>query len=262
MKLPLPLPGMPQSPPAEDTESPLASALRLEIPSNRIARRIAEMLHATRQTPTGQVEVDWPTVEAGLRLYVELTAAQETVRIPHPPAGEHKVPDPLVPVEPVLEEIKKDPSRKHPLSRTMESKDALRYFMLVPRSTLARRLPANRVREALTAVSSVSRPSATAPGTPSIILSVPPAPSASPWLMAVSILIGAGLVAYYTGIASHSVRQPAPPLPPMDWARSTTLPPTPGPLKPAGAEAPPRGWTSKAAYDAWSPKFEADLSID
>ena len=127
MKLPIPGPQISPPRPSGQTYSPqpsIQSALEMEIPADRIARKINEMIEATRETSSGSVESDWTTVEAGLRLYLEFTKRPMSpgITVVETTSG--------FPTGPISTDLPGRPQRqKQPLPRQNEDADVLKNFM-------------------------------------------------------------------------------------------------------------------------------------
>ena len=127
MKLPISNPQIcPPRPPGQTNFPHLSiqSTLEMEIPAHRIARKINEMIEATRETSFGSVQSDWAAVEAGLRLYLEFTKRPmfPGISLPETTSG--------FPAGPIAAELQGRPNRqKQPLSRQNEDADTLKNFM-------------------------------------------------------------------------------------------------------------------------------------
>lgn len=265
MKLPIPGPQNSSLWLSGTTTGPhpsLPGTLEMEIPMHRIARRINDMLGATRETPSGKIESDWATVEAGLRLYLEFTK-----HAPFPGLSLPPLPAPTsggaAGVSPTGLQLKPN-SRKQLLTRRLEDADTLKNFMTCTRSMAAMDDAAIWEKEGSEfSIHGWQR----RPVIPDPVASSGPAPvnRSAPWLSMLSAITIAGFVlgvAFLSPKAEsaqkdhHSLRQMA--------ETSEVLPPE---IHPPAAKdnssvpsgPPPAGWASRKDYDEWSPKFEVSL---
>jgi len=93
MKVMFTSPFGPKNDDVEETSSPrgqIMSAIQEQIPPDMIAARISEMIKAQQSTGNGELETDWRTVEAGIRLYLDYTTK-------FPAHAEPEAPQPAAP---------------------------------------------------------------------------------------------------------------------------------------------------------------------
>lgn len=259
MKLPIPSPQISPPRPSGQPNFPhqsIQSALETEIPADRIARKINQMIEATRETSAGSVESDWTTVEAGLRLYLEFTkrpispgyTVVETTS--GTPAGSSSV------------EWQGKPNRqKQPLPRQNEDADTLRNFMIYSQPALADEASGWEKEGTEFSIQGWQR----RPPTPDPVAPSGPAPvnRSAPWLSMLCALITiSGLVIGVTFLSLKPNLGPGDHQAPLQIAGTSEVL-SPAKTAPAAAgnasvpsDATPAGWTNREQYDEWSPKFE------
>jgi len=67
-------------------QTQIISSIQQQIPPDQIAARIGEMIQAKQPSESGDLETDWRTVEAGIRLYLDYATKFPTAgRIESPP---------------------------------------------------------------------------------------------------------------------------------------------------------------------------------
>ncbi len=265
MKLPIPGPQNSSLWLSGTTTGPhpsLPGTLEMEIPVHRIARRINDMIEATRETSFGKIESDWITVEAGLRLYLEFTKHTSFPGISLPPLPAQTSGNTAGPPATGLQ--LKPNSRKQLLTRRLEDEDALKNFMTCSRSMAAMDDAAIWEKEGSEfSIHAWQR----RPVSPEPVASSEPVPvnRSAPWLSMLSAITIAGLVlgvAFLSPKAKsaqkdhHALRQMAETseVLPAEIHSSATKDNSSVPSGP-----PPAGWASRKDYDEWTPKFEISL---
>ncbi|MES2465912.1 MAG: hypothetical protein V4675_01310 [Verrucomicrobiota bacterium] len=240
----------------------LPGTLEMEIPMHRIARRINDMIEATRETSFGQIESDWITVEAGLRLYLEFTKHTSFPGISLPPLPAQTRGEAAA-VSPTGLQLKPN-SRKQLLTRRLEDADTLKNFMTCTRSMAV--ADEASLWEKDGAEFSMPRWQRR-PASPDPEASSEPAPvnRSAPWLSMLSALTIAGFVlgvAFLSPKAEsaqkdhHSLRQMAET---SEVLPAEIHPPAVKDNSSVPSGPPPAGWPSRKDYDEWSPKFEVSL---
>lgn len=263
MKLPIPGPQISPPRPSGQTYSPqpsIQSALEMEIPADRIARKINEMIEATRETSSGSVESDWTTVEAGLRLYLEFTKRPMPpgISLPETSSGTPAVPSPV--------EWQGKPNRqKQPLPRQNEDAGTLRNFMIYSPPALADEASGWEKEGTEFSIQGWQR----RPPTPDPVAPSGPAPvnRSAPWLSMLCALITiSGLVIGVTFLSSKPNLGQGDHQAPLQIVGSSEVlsPEMTAPAAARNASVPsnatPGGWANRKQYDEWTPKFEASLN--
>ena len=262
MKLPIPSPQIcPPRPPGQTNFPHLSiqSALEMEIPAHLIARRINEMIEATRETSFGSVQSDWATVEAGLRLYLEFTKRPmfPGISLPETTSG--------FPADPIAAELQGRPNRqKQPLSRQNEDADTLKNFMTSSQAAVFMDEASVWEKEGSEFAVHWRQRSQPAPDLaercePEVVN------RSAPWLSVLSAITIAGL-ALSVGFLfpkADTTQSETPATFQLAKTSMGSLPESGHPLEkadsPLDLEPPPAGWASRKDYDEWKPKFEVSL---
>ena len=221
------------------------------------------MLGATRETPSGKIESDWATIEAGLRLYLEFTK-----HAPFPGLSLPPLPAPIsggaAGVSPTGLQLKPS-SRKQLLTRRLEDADTLKNFMTCTRSMAV--ADEASLWEKNGAEFSMPRwqrrPASPDPVAPS----GPPDPvhRSAPWLSMLSALTIAGFVLGVAFLSPKADSAPGDHQAPLQIAKTNDVlsPEMPAPAATGNTSVPseptPAGWASRKQYDEWTPKFEVSL---
>ncbi len=280
------------APPRLPTQT--TSAIQEQIPPDLIAARIGEMLQAKQATENGDLETDWRTVEAGIRLYLDYAT-----KFPNAAPIEDLTPRRLEPktarseaaaarretqriyTNPQLEAITpRTSSRVLPTKNqnpgALEPLENMRK-LLIPDTPLAalQVAPGSQSRN-------VSQMEANHPigldfdatSNPAMMALEESPRRTLPLMALLACLVVGSIIAsasqFHTRPSSSGIPADAPKTPDaggIEIASSSpaaSLPPASSsrqgttPAEPLGSA--PKGWSSQKDYDSWKPKFEASLS--